>query len=99
MELDAGTKVYSAYTSTLTPGLWWINEGELTDIVSSGVPLVRMHSLLLPLDSKWHVSKSQAKADAAFALARQIGELQAKLDTLRDEILHEALCREEEAAA
>lgn len=91
--MDKGTTVYRAYVCT-TPGMYWIDEGTVTEIVLDGVPLVRLHSTLTPLDDKWHATKAGAKADAVAAIARQVGALQAKLDTLRDEVLHDSLTTE-----
>jgi len=96
-QMDKGTLVYRAYVSD-TPGLYWIDKGVVSEIVLDNVPLVRVHSVLTPLDSKWHETRSLALGDVATALARQIGGLQAKLDTLRDEMLHESLTTEEVAA-
>ena len=95
--MDKGTKVYRAYIAT-TPGTYWIDEGTISEIVVDGVPLVKWFDSLVPLDSQWHATKAGAKTDAAKGIARQVGELQAKLDKLRDEMLHEALTTEEVAA-
>jgi hypothetical protein len=92
--MDKGTKVYRAYISS-TPGLWWFDEGEVTEIVMGGKQLIRWHDMLVPMDLTWHPIKSSAKADVVRALAKQIGGLQAKLDTVRDEMLHESLSQDE----
>lgn len=95
--MDKGTKVYRAYVAT-TPGHYWFDEGVVSEIVVDGMPLVRWYDSLVPLSDRWHATKAGAKRDVVTAMARQIGELQAKLDTLRDEMLHEDLTTEEVAA-
>lgn len=95
--MDSGTKVYRAYIA-VTPGTYWIDEGVVSEIVSDGVPLVRWHDSLVPLDNRWHTTKTAAKQDAVWGITRQVGELQAKLDKLRDEVLHETLAAEEVTA-
>jgi len=92
--MDKGTKVYRAYIAS-TPGLWWLDEGEVTEIVMGGFQLVRLHNTLIPMDLTWHATKSSAKADVVRELAKQIGSLQAKLDAVRDEMLHESLMQDE----
>jgi hypothetical protein len=92
--MDKGTKVYRAYIA-ITPGLWWIDEGEATEIVMDGKQLIRVHNALVPMDLTWHQIKGSAKADVVRALAKQIGAMQAKLDTVRDEMLHESLMQDE----
>jgi hypothetical protein len=92
--MDKGTLVYRAYVCE-TPGKYWIDKGTVSEIVADGVPLVRVHNVLTPLDDKWHTTRVTALGDVATALARQIGGLQAKLDMLRDEMLHESLTAEE----
>lgn len=91
--MDEGTKVYRAYICE-DGATHWINEGVITGIVENGVPLVRFHAVLMPLDAKWHDTRAGAQADVATALARLIGELQARLDDLRGEILHATLTQE-----
>ena len=95
--MDSGTTVYRAYVAT-TPGSYWIDEGTISEIVLDGSPLVRFHDTLTPMGSGWHTTKAGAHAVVVKELARQIGSLQAKLDTIRDEMLHEALTTEEVAA-
>ena len=93
--MDAGQQVYRAYVCQ-TPGQYWIDTGIVTDIVSDGVVMVKMPvGVFTPLDDKWHANKIEAKRDAAAGIARQIGAVQAKLDELRDEILHDDLTTEE----
>ncbi len=92
--MDKGTMVYRAYVSD-TPGLYWIDKGTVSEIVMSGVPLVRLHEVLTPLDEHWHTTRAAALGDVTVKMARQIGGLQAKLDTIRDEMLHESLTAEE----
>ena len=95
--MDKGTKVYRAYVAT-TPGSYWIDEGTISEIVVDGVPFVRHYDSLTPLTARWHSTKAGAKADVVKELTKQIGSLQAKLDTVRDEMLHESLTTEEVAA-
>ena len=95
--MDKGTKVYRAYVA-MTPGQYWIDEGTISEIVLDGVPMVRFHDSLTPMNTGWHPTKSGAMADVVKEFAKQIGGLQAKLDTIRDQMLHEALTTEEVAA-
>lgn len=95
--MDKGTKVFRAYIGS-TPDMYWLDEGAVSAIVVDGKPLVQWGHMLVPLDDKWHTTKAGAQADIVAALARQIGTWQAKLDTLRDEMLHEDLTTEEVAA-
>jgi len=95
--MDKGTKVYRAYVAT-TPGSYWIDEGTISEIVLDGMPLVRFHDSLTPMGSRWHATRAGAQAEVVKEFAKQIGSLQAKLDTIRDEMLHEALTTEEVAA-
>jgi len=95
--MEQGTKVFRAYVC-VDPTNHWIDEGEVTGIVADGVPLVRHGEVLTKLNERWHRTRAAAKGEAAAALARHIGSLQAKLDTIRDEILHEDLTTEEVAA-
>lgn len=95
--MDSGTKVYRAYVA-MQPGNYWFDEGTVSEIVVDGVPLVRWHDSLVPLTDRWHASKAGAQGDVVKGLVRQIGELQAKLDKLRDEMLHDALTTEEAVA-
>ena len=91
--MNEGTKVYRAYI--FTDGIrHMIDEGVVTSVVENGVPLVRVSSVLVPLDAKWHDTRAGAQADVATSLARLIGELQGKLDGLRGEILHATLTQE-----
>ena len=96
--MDKGTKVFRAYIG-ISPSVYWVDEGTVTEIVADGVPLVnRGGGMMTALDERWHPTKGGANADIAAHLARTIGEWQAKLDTLRDEMLHESLATEEVAA-
>ena len=95
--MDSGTKVYRPYIAT-TPGSYWIDEGVVSEIVVDGVPLVRFHDSLTPMASGWHATKAGAQAEIVKQIARQIGALQAKLDTIRDQMLHESLTADEVAA-
>jgi len=88
--MDAGTKVWRAYTA-IQPGNYWLEEGVVTEIVADGVPLVKWGESLVPLNDRWRATKTEAKRDAAMGIARQIGKLQVQLDELRDECLHEEL--------
>lgn len=93
--MDVGQQVYRAYVCQ-TPGDYWIDVGTITDLAVRGIPLVRMNGeVLVPLADMWRETKVHAKADAAAGIARQIGAVQAKLDALRAEILHDELTTEE----
>lgn len=92
--MDKGTKVYRAYVAT-TPGSYWIDEGTISEIVVDGVPFVRHYESLTPLNARWHTTKAGAQGEVVKEIAKQIGGLQAKLDMLRDEMLHASLTTEE----
>ena len=93
--MESGQTIYRAYVCS-APGEYWIDTGVLTDILSNGEPMVRLPSeVLVPLGTDWRETKAGAKADAAAGIARQIGKVQAKLDALRAEILHDELTTEE----
>lgn len=93
--MQAGQTIYRAYVCS-APGEYWIDSGVLTDIMSNGEPMVRLPSeVLVPLGKDWRETKAGAKSDAAAGIARQIGKVQAKLDALRAEILHDELTTEE----
>jgi len=93
--LAPGTKVYSAYVSTVTGAEnSWIDEGVVTDIVVDGVALVRIGNHLSPLDQRWHQHRHEAQRDIHLALVRRIGTLQAKADEIAAEILHADLTTE-----
>jgi len=89
-------KVYKAYVFERTCD-YYLWEGTLTSIEVDGVQMVRHGSLLSPLTDGWNFTKTAAKSDAAARMAVLIGESQARLDKLREEILHESLCSEEAA--
>jgi|688.fasta_scaffold00746_68 hypothetical protein len=95
--MDKGARVYKAYIGS-TPGVWWIDDGTVSAIVADGKPLVQYGPALVPLDERWHTTKAGANGDVVKALARQIGVLQADIDKLRDEMLHDALTTEEAVA-
>lgn len=93
--IAAGTKVYSAYVSTVTGAEnSWIDEGVVTDLVVDGVALVRIGNHLAPLDQRWHQHRHEAQRDIHLALVRRIGTLQAKADEIAAEILHADLTTE-----
>ena len=70
-------------------------EATTTDTVIDGVEMVRHGSALVPITEGWRMTQTEAKADAAMQMAVLIGKAQAKLDALREEILHEHLTSEE----
>jgi hypothetical protein len=89
-------KVYKAYVFDRACE-YYLMEGTLTEIEVDGVQMVRHGSLLSPLTDGWNFTTTSAKSDAAARMAVLIGESQARLDKLREEILHECLCTEEGA--
>ena len=92
--MTTGQVLYRAYVCS-KPGDFWIETGETTDLTIDGKAVVKFAGCLMQTDDKWHESETDAKRDAAAAIARQIGQVQAKLDALRDEILHDDLTTEE----
>ena len=91
--MDSGTKVYEGYVG-INPENAWINEGIVTGIVVDGQVMVRYGDLLVAKGDRWRATKAEAKADIVAAMVRHIGRLQAKVDEMRDEILHETLTQE-----
>jgi hypothetical protein len=92
--MDAGTKVYKAslFTNpTEYESPYYLMEATATGVVVDGVEMVRIHDTLFPLAAGWRETKAEAKADIDTQLCRVIGRLQKSLDTLREEVLHEAL--------
>lgn len=87
--------VFSAITDCSHP--YYMQEAAETSIELDGVPLVNLHGMLLPA-AGWHRRESDAKADIRRQLVRHIGQLQAVVDRLGDEILHADLASEEAAA-
>ena len=94
--MDTALKVYKAYVFDRACD-YYLWEGTLTEIEVDGVQMVRHGSSLSPLNEGWNFTKTAAKRDAAARMAVLIGESQARLDKLRDEILHDDLTTEEVA--
>jgi len=100
MDLDAGTTVYRANvfadpTSTHSP--YYIDTATVTEVVLDGVPMVRMHTLLMPLAGgigTWRATEAEAKRDAWRQLVQMAGKLQAVADKVMDEIEHDDLTQE-----
>jgi hypothetical protein len=95
--MDAGTRVYRANIYDQTAGSFLIDEGRLAGTMPDGIEYVRFATLLVPMDERWHTARGAALSEVAIFLVRKIGEFQARLDTLRDEILHTHLTAEEVA--
>ena len=102
--MDKGTKVYQSnvYSDPLNASRpFYMNVGETTGIVIDGVPMVRFHTMLVPMNGSgntWHASEAEAKRDAWLELVRKAGAMQALADTLLDEIAHDDLTTEEAVA-
>ncbi len=95
--MDSDQKMWKAYVFTNECD-FYLMEGTVTGIVIDGFEMIRHGSALVPISDGWRRSKTEAKRDAAAKIAVIIGQSQAKLDKLRDEILHEDLTTEEAAA-
>jgi hypothetical protein len=95
--MNAGTKVYRACIYN-DEGSFLIDEGTVAGTLPDGIEYVRFATLLVPLDERWHTARGAALADVVIFIVRKIGEYQAKLDTIRDEILHCDLTTDEVAA-
>lgn len=92
MDFVKGQKVYRAY---VTDSLgYWIDEGVVASEMD-GQTFVKMRSVMVPLDDKWHATKALAKEDIITAFIRKIGEFQARIDELKAEIVHELLTTEQ----
>jgi hypothetical protein len=92
--MTTGQVLYRAYVCS-KPGDYWIDTGETTDMTIDGKAIVKFAGSLIVRDDKWRTTEVEAKRDAVAGIARQIGAVQAKLDALRDEILHDDLTTEE----
>lgn len=99
--MDVGQRVYRGVVidrlkdSTEYP--YYMDEATVTSVEMDGKPLVRLVNLLMP-GHGWHTSEAAAKQEVVSELVRHIGALQAAVDRLRDEILHDHLTTEEAAA-
>lgn len=95
--MDSGTKVWKAYVSnggTFAALNHWLDEGVVTALVESGVPLVRTGSVLVQLTDAWRTSKAEALRDVHRAMIRYIGQCQAKADEIADQAMHATLTTE-----
>lgn len=75
----------------------FIAEGEPTSTVLDGCAMVQVGNTLVP-DEGFVATRAEAKEQIALALVRYVGRLQAEIDKLREQILHEALTTQEHAA-
>lgn len=75
----------------------FIAEGEPTSTVLDGCAMVQVGNTLVP-DEGFVATRAEAKEQIALALVRYVGRLQAEIDKLREQILHEALTAQEHAA-
>lgn len=92
MDFVKGQQVYRAY---VTESLgFWIDEGVVASELD-GQTFVKLRSVMVPLDEKWHATRAAAKEDVITAFIRKIGEFQAKVDELKAEIVHELLTTEQ----
>ena len=92
--MDTGSTVYKAtlFTNpTQQEQPYYITEATATGIVVDGVQMIRLRDALFPATDGWRESRAEAKADIDPQLCRVIGQLQAALDTLREELLAETL--------
>jgi hypothetical protein len=99
--MNAGQKVWKGNTySTVESlsGYYYMTEAVATGMELDGQPMVRYHDLLMPASNGWHATEAAAKQAVVDELIRVAGKLQAAIDTLKDEILHEHLIAEEAAA-
>ena len=100
--MDAGQTVYRgqvvrSFSSHDGRILWYVDEATTTGIEVDGQAMVRIHDMLLPA-REFTESRMQAKQQVVDELVRIVGTIQAQIDTIRDEILHEILAPEERAA-
>lgn len=95
--MDKGAIVYRAYASGTDGRFYsWVDQGVVTEVVKDGVPLVALNGkTLCPLDDRWHLRRADAQREIYRQMVRFIGEMQAKADSLSDEILHADLASEE----
>jgi hypothetical protein len=91
--MEVGTKVYEGYVGVSADN-WWINEGTVSGLVVDGKPLVRHAEMLIEMGDRWRLTRVEAKADVVTQLLRRIGKLQATVDELKDDMLHEVLTKE-----
>lgn len=74
----------------------YIAEAEATCIEVDGIPMVRTGDILFPARD-YVATKTEAKQQIVDQLVRYAGVLQAEIDRLKDEILHETLTQESAA--
>lgn len=101
--MNAGQKVYKADVYSVVEGLtesnlYFLSVGTAAGVEFNGTPMVRYGDMLFPASRGWHETEAAAKQEAVDTLVRVAGRLQAVIDTLKDEILHEHLIAEEAAA-
>lgn len=93
--MQSGSKVYKAELFTAYRDfsrLYYMQEAVRTDIVLDGKPMVRLAfgDLLLPAEG-WYETEREAKQALLPQLLRDLGQMTAAIDGIKDEILHEDL--------
>ena len=80
-----------------SPPLYYISEAVGTGVSLDGTAMVRLGHALLPA-TDYVETRTEAKQQIVDQLVRHVGIVQATVDRLRDEILHEHLTKPEAAA-
>jgi hypothetical protein len=87
---EVGQTVYRAYVA-VDPKTYWIDDGVVSSFETEGQQFVKCGTMLVVLDERWHATKTEAKGDVVKALVRRIGELQARIGEIQDELVHELI--------
>lgn len=94
--MDSGQKVFKGHVGTVSVSErsaevgFYVTEATFTGIVVDDVPMVRLYTMLVPA-SEYVATKAEAKQQIVGQLVRLHGVVQAKIDALRDEIMHDLL--------
>jgi hypothetical protein len=101
--MNPGQKVYKADVYSTVEGLtesnlYFLSVGTAAAVELDGTPMVRYGEMLLPASRGWHATEAAAKQEVVDTLVKVAGRMQAVIDKLKDEILHEHLIAEEAAA-
>lgn len=91
------TKVYRGYLGCGRRDdgspIYWIDEAKVTSLELDGCEMVRWGDMFVPR-AGWCETKTEAKQQIVDKLVLQAGIMQASIDRLKDEIVHECLTTE-----
>lgn len=72
---------------------YYVTQATLTGLEVDGIAMARIGSVLVPA-SEYVATKTEAKQQVVEKLIGIVGSLQATIDRLKDEVLHETLTQE-----